>query len=157
MRLSEERLPRAIYSVAQVRDLDRRAIEELGVPSNALMTRAATAALAALRVRWPGARRLLVYCGAGMNGGDGYVLAARAREAGLEPAVVAVVPPDSLRGDAARAARECAAAGAVVVPFDPAASAASARPDVVVDALLGTGLDPSWARSSSSVRSSARP
>lgn len=149
---SDERLPRAIYSVEQVRDLDRRAIEEHGVPGYELMRRAAAAALAALRARWPAARRIRVYCGAGNNGGDGYVLAALARAAGLEPTVVALVPLERLRGDAARAASECAAAGVAIAPFAAervgsvgsvagAGTDAAGAPDVVVDALLGTGLD----------------
>ena len=51
--------------VAQVRAMDRAAIEEFGIPGYTLMERAAAAALAALRARWPAARSLRIFCGAG--------------------------------------------------------------------------------------------
>ena len=59
----------AIYSTSQVRELDRRAIEEFGVPGYELMTRAGHATVNALRGFWPGARSICVLCGAGNNGG----------------------------------------------------------------------------------------
>ena len=65
----------AIYSPAQVRALDAYEIEKRCVPGFTLMTRAAEAALELLRARWPQAQRVTVVCGAGNNGGDGYVLA----------------------------------------------------------------------------------
>jgi NAD(P)H-hydrate epimerase len=146
-------LPEAIYSTAQVRAMDRAAIEGRGIPGYELMGRAGEAALETLRRRWPDARRLLVYCGAGNNAGDGYVVARLARAAGLTVRVEAVSSPAALGGDARRAAEECARAGVVIEPFEPfepqgeraAEDAPSARSgpagaDVVVDALLGTGL-----------------
>ncbi|MGB7216046.1 MAG: NAD(P)H-hydrate epimerase, partial [Gammaproteobacteria bacterium] len=96
-------LPTDIYSAGQVRLIDRVAIDELGIPGYELMCRAGTAALAELRKRWPDARRIAVFCGAGNNAGDGYVVARLARAAGLDVHVVAVVPPERLRGDAAQA------------------------------------------------------
>jgi NAD(P)H-hydrate epimerase len=135
-------LPRAVYSAQQVRELDRIAIEEHGIPGYTLMTRAAESALRILHAQWPAARKVLVYCGAGNNGGDGYVLARLAAAAGLRVCVLAVVPPARLRGDAALAARECAAAAVAIEPLDAAGrQLASFGPDVIVDALLGTGLD----------------
>ena len=74
----------AIYSPAQVRALDAYEIEKRRVPGFTLMTRAADGALELLRARWPQARRVAVVCGAGNNGGDGYVLARLAQAAGLE-------------------------------------------------------------------------
>ncbi|MEY4761614.1 MAG: hypothetical protein RLZZ200_1470, partial [Pseudomonadota bacterium] len=57
-------LPDALYSVAQVRDIDARAIAA-GTPAYELMQRAGAAALAVFRGRWPAARRILVVCGPG--------------------------------------------------------------------------------------------
>ena len=129
--------PTAIYSAAQVRALDAYEIEQRQVPSFTLMTRAAAAALTILRARWPGARRIVVVCGAGNNGGDGYVLARLARQAGLEVRVLAAAPPDKLTGDARRAQSEWLASGGSALPFT---SAAVEEGDVIVDGLLGIGL-----------------
>ena len=106
-----------------------------------LMTRAAAAAFTRLRAHWPQARRLLVCCGKGNNGGDGYVIARLARESGMEVVLVAMAGSGELSGDAARAASDWEAVGGqgmiwrrdTVLPEDYA-------PDVVVDALFGTGL-----------------
>ncbi len=128
---------RGLYSVAQVRAFDERAIHELGVPGYTLMNRAGAAALRVLRERWPSVRRIAIATGGGNNGGDGYVLARLARAAGLEVQLLAVVAPDRLSGDARRAAEEYLADGARAHVFTAAALEQS---EVLVDALLGTGL-----------------
>ncbi len=133
-----ERLPRPVYAVAQVRELDRRAIEGAAIEGYTLMCRAGAAALAELRTRWPEANRLVIVCGAGNNAGDGFVVARLARDAGLAVRLLLVVPRERLKGDALRAARDCAAAGLV---FEPFAAESLGAADVVVDALLGTGVD----------------
>src|SRR6186997_3117497 len=129
--------PTAIYSAAQVRALDAWEIEKRRVPGFTLMTRAAESALKILTARWPQAKRVAVVCGAGNNGGDGYVLARLARAAGLDAMVLAAAPPDRLAGDARRAQEEWLAAGGHAHPF---AADALAGSDLIVDALLGTGL-----------------
>lgn len=130
-------LPSALYSVAQVRAFDARAIATQGVSGYVLMQRAGEAALRALRVAWPSAQRIAIACGGGNNGGDGYVLARQLRAAGPEVQVHAVVDPSALQGDARRAFTDFLAAGGVLQPGphpDPS------RCDVIVDALLGTGF-----------------
>jgi hydroxyethylthiazole kinase-like uncharacterized protein yjeF len=129
--------PTAIYSAAQARALDAYEITERGVPSFTLMTRAAAGALCALRGHWPQARRLVVVCGGGNNGGDGYVLARLARAAGLEALVLAATPPAKLAGDARRAHSEWQSVGGVVQDFT---TAPLADTDVIVDGLLGSGI-----------------
>ena len=129
--------PTAIYTAAQVRALDAFEIEKRRVPGFTLMTRAAQAAIDLLRARWPQARRVAVVCGAGNNGGDGYVLARLAQAGGLETLVLAATPPDKLTGDARRAQEEWIAAGGRAYPFEADALSGS---DVIVDALLGTGF-----------------
>ena len=127
----------ALYSVAQVRAFDAHAINVQGVPGYTLMRRAGAAALRVLRRRWPAARRVAIVCGGGNNGGDGYVLGRLAREAGLLVTLCAAVEGAPLRGDAKHAADDYAAGGGQVQPFS---AAALADAEVVVDAVLGTGL-----------------
>jgi NAD(P)H-hydrate epimerase len=129
-------MPLALYSVAQVRAFEARAVRELGVASYTLMQRAGLAALGGLRAHWPTARRLLVVTGGGNNGGDGFVLARCALAAGLAVRVLAVLPVAQLRGDARRAADDYLAAGGELGAFT---AEALAQADVLVDALLGIG------------------
>jgi NAD(P)H-hydrate epimerase len=126
-----------LYSVAQVRALDAWCIAQ-GIEGYTLMRRAAEAALRALRSRCPTALRVAIVTGGGNNGGDGYVLARFAQAAGLTVTVLAAVPPDSLTGDARRAWQEFRASGGQVSPF---AATRLANAEVIVDALLGTGLN----------------
>lgn len=133
----------AVYSGAQVRAFDAFAIDRLGLSGFTLMTRAATAALQALRTRWSVARELVVVCGGGLNGGDGYVLARLARQQGCRVRVIALVEPAHLRAEAARAWREAEVDGVTILPMPPSTAsldAALATADVIVDALLGIGL-----------------
>src|SRR5882724_7757046 len=84
----------------QVRALDRRAIEEYGVPGVVLMEnagRGAAEVLMALGVRGP----VLVCCGKGNNGGDGFVIARHLDNRGVPVRVFLFADPASLTGDAA--------------------------------------------------------
>ncbi len=130
-------LPIALYSTAQVRAVDAHAIDVLGIPGYTLMKRAGEAALRYLRQRWPTAHRIVIVCGGGNNGGDGYVLARFAQAAGLTVAVLSAVSADALRGDARQAHTDFRASGGSIRPFSPERLAEG---DVIVDALLGTGL-----------------
>lgn len=136
MRLMNE-LPRGLYRTEQSRELDRRATEEHGIAGYTLMERAGRLAYRVLRRRWPNARRICIVCGGGNNAGDGYVLARFALRDGLDVRVLALVEPKRLKGVAATAARsylDCA-------PAEPFQVEGLGAADVVVDALLGTGLD----------------
>ncbi len=125
-----------LYSVGQVRAVDAHAIAQ-GTSGYTLMRRAAEAALRVLRSRWPRAMSITVVTGSGNNGGDGYVLARFAQAAGLTVTVLAAVPPGELEGEARTACDEYIASGGQLVPYAPTRLADS---DVIVDALLGTGL-----------------
>jgi len=129
-------LPEALYRSDQVHTLDRRAIEAHGVAGLSLMQRAGGAAFRLLRLRWPRARRIVVVCGPGNNGGDGYVVARLARDAGLEPTVLYMGAPPAT-GDAAAVRAYCEEAGLRPAPFAPMLLSGA---EVIVDALLGTGL-----------------
>jgi len=130
-------LPMALYSSAQVRALDAYAIEERGVAGYTLMKRAGEAALRQLRARYPLAHRIVIVCGGGNNGGDGYVLARFAQAAGLTVSVLAASDPERLKGEACQAYEDLRASGLRVQPF---AAPLLAEAEIVVDALLGTGL-----------------
>ncbi|HXO16226.1 MAG TPA: NAD(P)H-hydrate epimerase, partial [Steroidobacteraceae bacterium] len=130
-------LPTALYSTAQVRALDAHAINELGIAGYTLMKRAGEAALRYLRTRWPTAHRIVIVCGRGNNAGDGYVLARFAHAAGLTVTVLSASPPEQLRGDARQAYQDFSASGGTAHAFAPERLAAG---EVIVDALLGTGL-----------------
>ncbi|MEE4624095.1 NAD(P)H-hydrate dehydratase [Pseudomonas alliivorans] len=125
-------LPDALYSAAQVRDLDARLIAA-GTPGFELMQRAAHATWRAIRRRWPEASELTVLTGHGNNAGDGYLVASLAHKTGWQVRVLAVGDPAALKGDAALA---YAAASGV----DIRAWASQPMAGIVVDALLGTGL-----------------
>jgi NAD(P)H-hydrate epimerase len=129
-------LPVAIYSSSQVRAIDADATERLGIPGYTLMKRAGEGALRCLRARFPRAYRLIVVCGGGNNGGDGYVLARFAQAAGLTVTALAVTARAELKGDARRAHDDFRDSGGSVRPFS---AAALEDGELIVDALLGTG------------------
>lgn len=127
----------ALYTVAQLRVLEREAMAALAISGLDLMRRAATAALTSLGRHWPDARLLNVCCGPGNNGGDGFVLALLAREAGFHVNVIAVGMTASSDAVQARAAWE--ASGGTVQPWADDSELPDA--DVQVDALYGIGLN----------------
>ena len=121
-----------------MREIDRTAIEDEGIPGYTLMTRAGAAAVRAAREHFPDANRWQVVCGAGNNAGDGYVVARLAAQEGIVVSVVALVDPESLTGDAATAYGDFAAAGGVVMAWE---GALDDEASLLVDALLGSGLE----------------
>jgi ADP-dependent NAD(P)H-hydrate dehydratase / NAD(P)H-hydrate epimerase len=127
-----------LFTTEGVRAIDRAAIDRCGIAGYALMCRAGAAAFAAVRTHWPQARRLLVVCGSGNNGGDGFVLARLARAAGMHVDLLAL--SEQPYGDEAIEAwwawRE---AGGGIVRFEPGTALPEA--DLVVDALFGIGLN----------------
>lgn len=131
----------ALYSTEQVRELDRGVIETQGIPGYELMQRAGRAVYAFIRGRYPGfcARpaRVLVVCGGGKNGGDGYVIARLLYGDGCRVDVCPLVSIDRLRDDALSAARDWRGLGGAELAL-PQLDIGDY--DLVVDALLGTGL-----------------
>jgi NAD(P)H-hydrate epimerase len=125
-----------LYRAESVRELDRLAIERHGINGYDLMRRAGRRAFEILRGRWPEARAVTICCGGGNNGGDGYVMARLAREADLSVQLIAMKSPDELAGTARQAADDWRAIGGTIEQPDE-----RLRGDVIVDALLGTGLD----------------
>jgi ADP-dependent NAD(P)H-hydrate dehydratase / NAD(P)H-hydrate epimerase len=131
-------LPQNLYRSNQVREFDRIAIEEYGISGQTLMERAGMAVFSVIQANWPKQRHLTVLCGGGNNGGDGYVIARLAMEAGYAVNVICMVEPDKLQGDAKTAADLLQKAGLVPQPYT---ATVLEKSELIVDALLGTGLD----------------
>ncbi|MEE4250323.1 MAG: NAD(P)H-hydrate dehydratase [Alcanivoracaceae bacterium] len=131
--------PEMLHDAAGVRELDRRAIEQAGIAGETLMVRAGEAAFRRLQEHWPDCQAPAVICGAGNNGGDGYVVALLAQNAGLHPQVYTTVAIEYLRGDARTMAERALAEGVPVTVLADVLPDLSGH-DLVVDGLLGTGL-----------------
>ena len=130
-----------VFTAAEMRALDARAIRELGIPGPRLMDNAGTGA-AALIARWLAPIRgkaVVVVCGKGNNGGDGFVVARRLKARGAAVRVFLVGRRAEVRGDAADALGRWR--GRVEEVEEPSGLArALGGADVIVDALLGTGV-----------------
>ena len=130
-------MTRLLYTTEQTRALDRDAIERQGIPGPTLMARAAEAVCRSIQEEYPEASRLVIYAGVGNNAGDGYLVACRMQELEKSVRIVQVASGQSLKGDAGAAYEKARDAG---VAMQPLAEASGIDEDLVVDALLGTGL-----------------
>jgi ADP-dependent NAD(P)H-hydrate dehydratase / NAD(P)H-hydrate epimerase len=132
-----------ILTSAQMREADRRTIEEIGLPGAVLMENAGMAVARAIRERAPQARRLAILCGRGNNGGDGFVVARQLLA--LRPLTVILGSRKDIAGEARLHLGVLERSGGTVVEVLNDAGWAEVRArvadsEVVVDALLGTGL-----------------
>ena len=130
-------LPSRLYRAEQTRVLDHCAIHKHGIRGITLMRRAAQAALDKLLTHWPDTRSLSVWCGTGNNGGDGYVLAGLAKRRGLSVQLIQVGDAQKLKGDALLAKNWAQDEGVQLTPWSVLTSI---KGQLLVDALLGTGL-----------------
>jgi NAD(P)H-hydrate epimerase len=127
----------------QVREIDRRAAEEFGLPGIVLMENAGRGcALSLLRQGCRGP--VIICCGKGNNGGDGFVIARHLDAAGIQVKILLFADPAALRGDAAAncAVAEKSRLPMVVVPANVSAAEIDTHltgAEWIVDALLGTG------------------
>ncbi|MDM7926015.1 MAG: NAD(P)H-hydrate dehydratase [bacterium] len=134
---------RRLATAAQMRAMDLHAVEQAGIPGTALMEKAgaAVAAEAADMLAASGGRRVLVCCGKGNNGGDGFVAARRLSEMGFEARPVLFGGREEVRGDAAEALRALEEKGPSVRSARTGEDwRESGRWDLIIDALLGTGI-----------------
>jgi len=127
-----------LYTAEQVRGIDYAAIHDLGIAGYELMGRAGKAVLDDARRLFPTAEHWLIMCGGGNNGGDGYVVARLAVEAGIKVTVCSLIDPANLKGDAAKAYSDWQATGATTETW-PLSDDVSF--DLALDSLLGTGID----------------
>jgi len=133
---------RALYTAAQTRELDRTAIEDFDIPGIRLMSRAGRAAFELIQAQWPERPPLVIFCGTGNNGGDGYIVARLAHERGTPTVIYQLGDSAKIRGDAARARTAALESGVEVRAFSDRAppDTGALESAVVVDAMLGTGL-----------------
>jgi len=125
---------------AQVRRIDRLAVERYHVPGVVLMENAAIAAanVAAAMVP-PGAGSVLILCGGGNNGGDGLAVARHLHNRGYDVRILLAADPAKYAGDAKINWDICRAMN---LPFANATAQAIAEcgAALIVDAIFGTGL-----------------
>ena len=130
-----------LVTAAEMRDLDRRAGEEYAVPSLLLMENAGRAVAHRALAMLPPGGAVAVYCGTGNNGGDGFVAARHLANAGCRVRLFLAADGKEPRGDAA-ANREIVRR--LRLPVRELATSSARReawrPDLVIDAVLGTGL-----------------
>ena len=121
-----------------MRALDRLAIAEDGMTGFALMTKAGQFMFDSIRQSCPDAKSMLIFCGVGNNAGDGYIIARLAIAANIAVSVIQL-GDHCLQQDALTAQQQYIAAGGVVMRFD-VTKTIDYQADIVVDALLGTGI-----------------
>jgi hydroxyethylthiazole kinase-like uncharacterized protein yjeF len=135
-----------ILSAGEMREVDRLTTARYGIPGLTLMENAGATVAEFIAQRWPkfAQQRIVVLCGKGNNGGDGFVAARRLREMGAKPEVYLFAMPEQMQGDAATNCKRweevCGAPRVVrnsgdLQEMKPALDSA----EIVVDALLGTG------------------
>ncbi|NBN78012.1 NAD(P)H-hydrate dehydratase [Microvirga tunisiensis] len=139
---SGEQAATALLTPAEMAEADRRTMAA-GVSGHELMRRAGAAVARAAAVMRSAGQPVLVLCGPGNNGGDGYVAATLLKRWGIPVTLLCLGQPDQVRGDAAEAAAGWRAAGGTIAPLDPASFIANDRNaprPLLVDALFGAGL-----------------
>lgn len=132
-------------TAAQMRALDAGAINDFGIPGLILMENAGRGAFELLQEQLPESfSRVLVLCGPGNNGGDGYVIARHLHNRGHSVTIWSTRPGDRLTGDARTNHDIVRALGIETISLDATSSLPSAPPegfDAICDALLGTGVE----------------
>jgi ADP-dependent NAD(P)H-hydrate dehydratase / NAD(P)H-hydrate epimerase len=135
-----------IVTAAQMQQLERRTIGEAGIPATTLMERAGSGVAGCIE-QWCGpvsGKTITVVCGKGNNGGDGFVAARLLRRRRANVRVLATTPPSELSRDAALMYRQfvktAGRSSVLLYKSSDAAQSLFRESDLLVDALLGTGL-----------------
>jgi NAD(P)H-hydrate epimerase len=134
-----------IVSAEEMRAIDRASSERFGVPSLTLMENAGAAVADYLLLHYASAERVVVFCGKGNNGGDGFVAARRLHDDGKKVRVILLADPKDLRGDAALMFGKLPRPAIVARSSEELKSErvrVALLGDVYVDAILGTGFKP---------------
>ncbi len=136
-----------ILTAAQMAEVDRLTTERYRIPSILLMENAGRSVVDELEKACPGLyhQRVLIICGKGNNGGDGFVVARYIALRGGKPEILVLGNPDNLKGDARTNWEIVRAMGLPArILSTPSQIGSHLKdkpvPDVVVDALFGTGL-----------------
>lgn len=136
-----------ILSAEQMREADRRAIQDIGIPSLVLMENAGRQAVAAIDALYAdlAERRVAVVCGTGSNGGDGFVVARTLQQRGVDASVFVVGRVAAVKGDARVNLEILGRLGQTVVEIADESAwelhvTEIEQHQLIVDALFGTGL-----------------
>ena len=133
-----------LATAREMKELDRRAIEEEGIPSIDLMDRAAEGvARAALSLLEEEKGTCAVFCGSGNNGGDGIAAARLLFLSGVKVRVFLVGNYEKLTPDAMEETARLSECGIELEAFDPEdreQSAWAKKSHVIIDAIFGVGL-----------------
>ena len=124
-----------IFTAEQVRQMDRQAVQIDNVTGFELMNSAGQAIFQQLQKMNLDDGLVHIFCGAGNNAGDGYVLAKLLLESGVKPRVYALVDSVNMQGDGLRAMQGYKQKGELIADLPT-----ELEPGVIVDALIGTGL-----------------
>jgi len=134
-----------IVSAEEMRATDRATSERFGVPSLTLMENAGAAVAEYVLAHHAAVRRVVVFCGKGNNGGDGFVVARRLHQKGKIVQVILLASPSELKGDAAIMFGKLPSAAITVTAREDLKSdrvRLSLSADLYLDAILGTGFTP---------------
>lgn len=136
-----------VLNTQQMREADRRTINEIGIPSIVLMENAGRQAVAAMEAAFEdlASRHVAVLCGRGNNGGDGFVVARTLAQRGVESTVFLLGSVADVRGDARTNLEVLGRIGLTVVEITNAQDwelhfSEVSECELVVDAILGTGF-----------------
>jgi ADP-dependent NAD(P)H-hydrate dehydratase / NAD(P)H-hydrate epimerase len=136
-----------ILNADQMREADRRTIQEIGISSLVLMENAGRQVVSAMESIYPdiAERRVAIVCGKGNNGGDGFVVARTLHQRGIEASVFVVGQVGEVKGDARVNLEILGRIGLTVVEIADEAQwelhvSEIAEHDLIIDALFGTGL-----------------
>jgi hydroxyethylthiazole kinase-like uncharacterized protein yjeF len=136
-----------VLNTKQMREADRRTIEEIGIPSVVLMENAGRQAVAAMEASFEDlpASHVGVLCGLGNNGGDGFVVARTLVQRGVETSVFLLGRVADVRGDARTNLEVLGRIGLTVVEIGDAQEwelhfSEISQCELLVDAILGTGF-----------------
>jgi len=137
-----------ILTAQQMREADRLTTEKHGIPSLQLMGNAGAGVVALLQKLFSDLpkRRIVVLCGKGNNGGDGFVVARLLKQLGASPSVILLAQPEAIHGDAALNMERWRHCGGEfhsitdVADWHDGGRSAIEGQEIIVDALLGTGI-----------------
>ena len=136
-----------VLNTEQMREADRRTIEDIGIPSVVLMENAGRQAVAAMEAAFEdlASSHVGVLCGRGNNGGDGFVIARTLVQRGIEASVFLLGSVADVRGDARTNLDILGNIGLTVVEITDAQEwelqfSAISECDLIVDAIVGTGF-----------------
>ncbi|WP_348268523.1 NAD(P)H-hydrate dehydratase [Edaphobacter sp. DSM 109919] len=145
-----------ILTAAAMGAVDRRTVEEFGVPLETLMEAAGSAVAAFCLRQYPAVTRISVLCGRGNNGGDGLVAARVLAAAGKSVRVVLLGHQDELKGEAAGALERLRSEASGVALREAVDEAGLAEAfdgaELLIDAVVGTGFKPPLRGIAASVR-----